>query len=152
MTAISLGPYYAAVLARLATTLVPTEGRPNAFLGEPQANRDRDGAARPYAALYPSPGWQHGVSLSGPSDQARLTFQVTAAGGDTDRALRAIDRTRAALLDWVPGAPGVECGRLTEPDDYDPGPLRVDRDVTPYRWWAPLLFTGLIWLPEGATP
>ena len=145
---VSLGAYYAAVHARLGVTL----GTRNAFIGEPIATHDSDGRAHPYAALYPSPGWQHGIHLAREIDQALLAFQVTAAGGDVDRALRAIDRVRAALTGWAPDVPGLCCGPLGEPDSYDPGPLTHDADETPSRWSSPLLFTGLIWLPEGGTP
>lgn len=144
---VSLGAYYAAVHARLGVTLGPR----NAFIGEPIATHDSDGRAHPYAALYPSPGNRRSVSLSGPSDQVRLTFQVTAAGGDIARALRAIDRVRAALTDAEPGVVGLCTGPLSEPDGYDPGPVRHDTALTPSRHYSPLLWTGLIWLPEGGT-
>ena len=145
--AIPLSGYYDAVLALLAGRI----GQGGAFLGEPLAVADEDGAARPYAALYPSPGNRRSVSLSGPSDQVRLTFQVTAAGGDIPRALRAVDRVRAALTEVEPAVAGLCTGPLSEPEDYDPGPLQHDRGVTPTRHYSPLLWTGLIWLPEGGT-
>lgn len=144
---IPLDGYYSAVLALLAGRI----GQGGAFLGEPLAVADEDGAARPYAALYPSPGNRRSVSLSGPSDQVRLTFQVTAAGGDIARALRAIDRVRAALTDAEPGVVGLCTGPLSEPDGYDPGPVRHDTALTPSRHYSPLLWTGLIWFPEGGT-
>lgn len=147
-TPIPLESYYDSIHARLGAIL----GATHAHLGEPSAVMDKDGRAHPYAALYPSPGWQHGVSLGGDVDQIALTFQVTAAGGDTARALRAIDRVREALTGFTPSSPGLCCGHLAEVDSYDPGPLRIGRDVQPARYYAPLLWTGLIWLPEGGTP
>jgi hypothetical protein len=115
--AIPLSGYYDAVLDLLAGHI----GQGGAFLGEPLAVTDEDGAARPYAALYPSPGNRRSVSLSGPSDAE-------------------------------PRVVGLCTGPLSEPDGYDPGPVRHDTALTPSRHYSPLLWTGLIWLPEGGTP
>jgi hypothetical protein len=147
--AIPLSGYYDAVLDLLAGHI----GQGGAFLGEPLAVTDEDGAARPYAALYPSPGNRRSVSLSGPSEEVRLTFQVTAAGGDIARALRAIDRVRAALTD-VGAASSLACAPARCPSRTATTPARVRHDtaLTPSRHYSPLLWTGLIWLPEGGTP
>lgn len=147
MTVVRLDDYYQSIAARLATTVGALDR--DTFIGEPSPRMDSDGRAHPYAALYPSPGWQHGVSLGQGIDQAALTFQVTAAGGDVTRCLRAVDRVRDALTDFEPAIAGACCGRLTEPTAYDPGPVRIDTDAQPSRAWVPLLFTALIWLPEG---
>ena len=143
---VPLAGYFEAVVAQVGQ---PTPvGTVDAFLGEPTVRLDKDGRARPYAAVYPGPGWLHGASLNRDSDTVTVTFQVTAAGGDIARYGRAVDRVRAALTGWAPTVPGLACGPLTEPESYDPGPARIDKDVMPSRTWAPLLFTGQIWLPE----
>lgn len=145
---IQLGPYYAAIGFRLAAIL----GADHTFVGQPVAKMDSDGKAHPHAALYPSPGWQRPIDLSGATRDLPQTFQVTAIGGDTARALRAVDRVREALTDYTPDVPGIECGPVAELASYDPGSLSVDTTYAPPRYYAPLLFTGLIWLPEGVTP
>ena len=143
---IQLGPYYAAIGFRLAVIL----GADHVFLGQPVAKLDSDGKAHPHAALYPSPGWQQPLDVSGHVLDIPQTFQVTAAGGDVPRALRAVDRVREALTGYTPDVPGIECGPLSELDSYDPGGLAVDVAVAPARYYSPLLWRGLIWLPEGA--
>ena len=109
MTVVRLDDYYQAIAARLATTVGALDR--DTFIGEPSPRMDSDGRAHPYAALYPSPGWQHGVSLGQGIDQAALTFQVTAAGGgDVARCLRAVDRVRDALTDFGPRSPVPAAG------------------------------------------
>ena len=89
-----------------------------------------------YAALYVGPGGREldDERLTGHGGTLVATFQVTAAGGDTNRGLMAAQKVMAALEGvHVPGG-GVL--RL----DYDPGPLRTDREPTPSRQYVPLMF------------
>lgn len=108
------------------------------FDGEVKARMDSDGRAHPYAVLWVSPGRDNPDEEreSGTGRAQLWTFQVTAAGGDVARCRRAVQRTLDALL-------GVRL--FTEGGfirlDFDPGPEREDRDVTPTRWFVPLSFT-----------
>ena len=131
----------AAVVARLNTVNAapPARALLDVFLGEPVANLDSDQRAHPYAAVYPSPG-HHDPAAAPLTDVADLltwTFQVTAAGGDADRCMRATGRVLAVLLGWRLEAT-ADPVRL----EFDPGPMRVDRDVSPSRCYIPLLFTA----------
>lgn len=103
-----------------------------------QVRLDPDGRAHPYAVLWASPGARHADALAGRVDRLVWSFQVTAAGGDDTRALWAVGRVLGALS-------GVrlfpEMGVLA-PEPFDPGTVRVDRDVTPHRSYVPLLFAA----------
>ena len=136
MPAVDLEVLVAAVITRLGATL----GAAHVFDGEVNAVMDSDGRAHPYAVVHVSPGNLHSLDLAGIHDVLDWRFQVTAAGGDPSRARRAIVRVRDALTghDLVV-ASGV-VGRVVEDPDYQPGPLREDRDVAPSRWYAPLQF------------
>lgn len=111
--------------------------RLDVFDGEVKAVMDGDGRAHPYAVLWASPGRHDPLEerLTGTGGDHVWTFQVTAAGGDVARCRRAVTRTLTALL-----------GKRLVPDggrvrlDFDPGPEREDRDVTPSRWFVPLSF------------
>lgn len=111
------------------------------FDGEPVAVADDDGAAHPYAALYPAPGFADTSQQVLDTTPGHLTwsFQVTAAGGDVVRGRRAVDRVNTRLLNRRLLVAGVEHGVIRAV--VDPGPLRTDRTVTPWRVWVPLLFT-----------
>ena len=115
-------------------------GDGNTALGYQAGSRDvaidGDGRAHMYAALYVGPGGREldDERLTGHGGTLVATFQVTAAGGDTTRCLMAAQKVMAALEGvHVPGG-GVL--RL----DYDPGPLRTDREPTPSRQYVPLMF------------
>ena len=104
---------------------------------------DEDGRAHIYACLYIGQGWRDpdtGAVCSTSLGPRVVTFQVTAAGGDQDRALRAAQKVVDAL-DGIP-APG-RAGVIHL--DADTGPLRVDRDPKPSRSWLPLF--GRVELP-----
>lgn len=127
-----------AVLAALRTDLgVPL--RLDVFDGDVKALMDPDGSARPYAAFYPSAGNLGSQSLCGTQEFLDWPFQVTAVGGDPTRARRAIHRVRTRLSGarLVVGDLQV---RVVEEPNYQPGPIREDRDVSPSRWYTPLQF------------
>jgi hypothetical protein len=89
-----------------------------------------------YAALYLGPGTRNPEDerVNGRGGTRIPTFQVTAAGGDPNRASRAAEKVLAAL-DGL----RVTGGGIIR-SDADPGPPRVDRDPTPFRYFVPLLF------------
>lgn len=63
--------------------------------------------------------------------------QLTCAGGTDEKALWAVDQVRAALT-GVRVTVGARNGLLHELGD--PGPLRPDKDFTPWRFFLPLDF------------
>ncbi|MGG5257461.1 hypothetical protein [Phycicoccus avicenniae] len=97
---------------------------------------DPDGRAHLYAALYVGSGWRtpEDDRLAGVSGTRVSTFQVTAAGGDIDRCLRAADKVLAALDGVLIASGGVIR------NDIDPGLPREDRDPKPSRYYLPLIF------------
>lgn len=101
-----------------------------------QVTLDPDGRAHPYAVLWASTGHQEATNLAGRPDLLTWSFQVTAAGGDDTRALWAAGK----VLDALVGARLSPTTGLVD-HDGDPGPVRQDADVTPARWYLPLLFT-----------
>lgn len=131
-----------AVLAALRVSLGTTM-RLDVFDSEPDPVPDDDGLARPYATLYTGSGTLGSVALCDSQDVLTWPFQVTAAGGDPQRARRAAARVRARLsgkeLVVNPG-PGRVRLYLVEDPDFDPGPARKDRDGTPPRWFIPMQY------------
>lgn len=131
-----------AVLAALRVDL-GAEQRLEAFFADPDPSVDEDGAAVPYATLYAGSGTLGSVTLCDSQDVLTWPFQVTAAGGDAVRALRAAARVRARLSGkelMVGTAPNQVRLRLVEDPDFDPGPARKDRDGTPPRWFIPMQY------------
>lgn len=103
--------------------------------GQPSVRLDADGRAHMYAVLYTSPGRLVAGNLTGTPGHLAWSFQVTAAGGDTHRALVAATKVRAALT----GARLSTTGGLVN-ESTDPGAIREDPGVTPSRWYVPILF------------
>lgn len=132
----------AAVLAALRVDL-GAPMRLEVFEFEPNPSPDGDGLAIPHATVYAGSGTLGSVALADCQDVLTWPFQVTAAGGDPQRALRAAARVRARLsgkeLVVNPGASQVVL-RLVEDPDFDPGPARKDRDGTPPRWFIPMQY------------
>lgn len=103
--------------------------------GQPGVRLDPDGRAHMYAVLYFSPGWLTSDRACGAPSTLAGSFQVTAAGGDVNRALTAATKVRAALT----GARlSVTSGLVGE--STDPGAVRQDLGVSPSRWYVPILF------------
>lgn len=104
--------------------------------GEPDVAIDGDGRAHMYAALYVSPGGRNleDERMSATGSTTVATFQVTAAGGDANRCLLAVQKVNAALEGRRVTGGGII--RV----DADPGTPRIDREPTPSRHYVPLLF------------
>lgn len=133
-----------AVLAALRTDL-GVSMRLDVFDGEVKAVMDADGRARPYATLYAGAGNLQAVTLDDAATVLDWPFQVTATGGDPTRARRAIHRVRTRLSGVeVPVTAGGPHLRIVEDPDYQPGPIREDRDTSPSRWFSPLQFRAAI--------
>ena len=133
---VDVDPVTTAVLTQLRTVTGL-----DVFDGEPTARMDSDGRAHPYAAVYPSGGRVVALALCGQHVDGAWSAQVTCAGGDRARCMRAVARVRSALTDWAPTVTGLSVAPLAELDDYSPE-SRVDRDVSPSRTWVALQFTA----------
>jgi hypothetical protein len=143
---IDVGPLSAAVLARLqagntaSSKLLVFHGQVGAtdWQGTAVTLADGDGRAHPYAVVYPSPGMADRMPLANVADGLLWSAQITCAGGDVDRALRAVDRVRDRLDGIRLTVAGVQVGVMREPEFATAGPVREDRDVQPSRWYAAL--------------
>lgn len=111
------------------------------FDGDVPTTLLRDGAGRvyPYVVLWPSAGYRPNEiadDLAGtPDGTLEWPFQVTVASGDVMWTLGAVRVVRAKLAGaWLT----PRTGRLRE----DPGAPNIarDPDVTPARFFVPLLF------------
>lgn len=87
-----------------------------------------------YWVLYFGPGAPTDDRLVPQPFVSSVNFQVTVAGGTESRCLFGIEQVRAKLS-------GIEIasGLITEVPS-DPGPLRVDRGVTPPRQYLPMSY------------
>lgn len=141
-----LGPLSAAVLGKLqagntaSSKLLIFHGTigDTDWQGNPVTLVDADTRAHPYAVLYPSPGTPDRMPNANVADALLWSCQITCAGGDVDRALRAVDRVRDRLDGVRLTIAGLQVGVLREPEFATAGPLREDRDVQPSRWYAAL--------------
>lgn len=128
---------HAAVLARLRaiTSLsVHDADVPKNLPAEPNTGR-----VYPYLVLWPTAGHTPDDARTlGGVDGTELTwpFQVTAAGGTVTWALQAAALARGQLEDWFPPFPGA--GQVHE--DQTAPFIGKDEDVTPARFFVPLLF------------
>lgn len=99
---------------------------------------DPDGRVHPYAVLYASPGRRFSLRQSAHPDNLDWGFQITCVGGDDNRALWCFDEVRGLFTGhWLNVGDGT---RALITEVTDPGPIRVDRGVTPHRSYFPVLF------------
>lgn len=106
--------------------------------GQPSVRLDPDGRAHMYAAVYFGVGAAQAASesLCGARDLDTLTFQVTAAGGDQDRALRAAQKVRNALTNTYLTPTS---GRCREQLDFVVA--QRDNSASPARWFVPMPYS-----------
>lgn len=90
-----------------------------------------------YAVAYYGAGQPRITRLGGRPRNLAWYGQITCAGGDSNKTLWAIDQVRAALTGKRVTV-GTRSGVLNELGD--PGPLREDRSISPYRYYLPLDF------------
>jgi hypothetical protein len=95
----------------------------------------------PYIVLYPFPGKPGpGGDLGGVSDDLDWTGQVTCAAGFETDCEHLVDRVHALLFRATPTVAGIVLGQLVPPPGYDPGPVRIDRTISPPRFSVPLQY------------
>ncbi|HEY1175507.1 MAG TPA: hypothetical protein VGF17_05070, partial [Phytomonospora sp.] len=111
--------------------------RVDVFVGEPKAVMDSDQRAHAYLAIFPSPGVLSVAdqSVSGHGGPRDWRFQVTAAGGDVARCIKAVQRAQDVLVETR-----LDDSTGLVREDGDPGAIRPDTTVSPTRWFVPLLF------------
>lgn len=119
-----------------------TAGPVNLFRGKVDGPPlDEDGTVHAYAVLYESPGRRSGSRLGSTRDRVDSTFQVTCAAGDTNRCLAAVDKVTTALTGHQLEIPGrSRKPRIVEDEANAFLSIVEDTDVTPSRFYVPLLF------------
>lgn len=122
----------------------------SAWLGEPDVEPlpqipDSDGRVKPYTILWPGAGTPT-LELDAADTAVDLewTIQITCAAGYPEDLVALVGRVDAAFYRWIPSLTGLVCDRFRPPPGYDPGPIRLDRDVTPHRPWLPLQYRTTI--------
>lgn len=108
----------------------------NVFVAELPSNPplDPDKRVHPYAVFFPGGGKAFGDRLNDAPTDLRWDFRVLFVGGDTDRALWALDKIRAALTGKRP----TGGARLKEV--LDEVNTRVETDVVPSRTSGAILY------------
>jgi hypothetical protein len=100
-----------------------------------------DDRVGPYVVLYPFPGHPGpGGDLGGTADDLDYTCQVTCAAGYAPDCEHLVDRVHQLLYKWTPSVAGIVLGQLNPPPGYDPGPVRIDRTISPPRFSVPLQY------------
>lgn len=96
---------------------------------------DADGTVHAYAVFYPGAGAPPAARrVGGRVRNLGWSFQVSCVGGDRTRLLWCLDTIRGRLT-------GQKLGGGVLREQGDPGPLRQDTSVTPYRYRLPLDYT-----------
>lgn len=102
---------------------------------------DADGTVHAYAVLYESPGRRSGSRVGAVRDQFDGTFQVTCVGGDAVRCLWCVDQVVAALTGLQLTVPNrTRKVRIVEDESNASRNVLTDEDVSPVRFFVPLLF------------
>lgn len=128
-----------AVLARLA--LVPNLKVYDGMIRQddpPPVITGSGGVVKPYAILYAGGGRGYSDRLAGGTSALSWSPQVTVAAGHPADCLAAVDRVRAQLTDQPLTISDGVTGHLREV--VDPGNVRVDEQVTPPRFYVPMIF------------
>lgn len=97
----------------------------------------KDETVDAYVVAYYSGGQGFRPRLGGKPRHLGWSAQITCAGGNDVKVLWAVDQVRAALT-GTRVTNGQRSGLLHELGD--PGPMRTDRAITPYRYYLPLDF------------
>jgi hypothetical protein len=144
---VELLPFIEAVETRLKgglpTTSPPTKG----YLSEPVdvPRLGGSGHVQRYWVLHPFAGTSvTDQDFAGISVDIDWTFQLTLAAGYSRDVYALVDLVRSLFHRWAPEVEGYVCGELRPPPGFDPGPVRLDRDVEPYRPYLPLQFRTTI--------
>lgn len=131
-----------AVMARLESEVVGVAVYRGMVDGAAATVVGSNGRVRRYVTLWPSPGTPGTENDLGDSIvDVDWLIQVTCVAAEVDDTLQTAGDVHQVLFRWAPVITGVVTGGFRVPPGYDPGPIRVDTDMTPARYYLPLQFT-----------
>ncbi len=140
MTTISRHELTVAVFDRLDTLANLTVFKAE-VPSKPPVIDDASGRVGPYAVVYPTGGTPNSdVDLGDSNDDLDWGVQVTVAAGYLEDLMYTVDQVDGLLFRWSPTLAGAHVGRLHPPLGFNSGPARRDEDVSPPRFWLPLLY------------
>lgn len=94
-----------------------------------------------YDVLYPFPAHPGpGGDLGNQSDDLDYTCQITCAAGFGPDCEWLADKVHQLFFMWAPSVAGIVLGQFQPPPGYDPGPIRIDRSISPPRFSVPLQY------------
>lgn len=102
---------------------------------------------QPYALVFTAPGDNLERPLGGPDGGEEASLYVTVAADTQGKTLDAVNRARRVLDGAflpVSGTDSTHQVGVLWLAGYRPPPPTRDPDVTPDRWFVPLIFTALI--------
>jgi hypothetical protein len=103
----------------------------------PPTYPDSDRVA-PYVVLFDGTGTVNlEPDLAYRNEDLAWTPQITIAAGFSPDCVQLVDRVCAWVYRWSPVLEGVAAGLLEPPPGFDPGPVRIDRTVSPPRFFVP---------------
>jgi hypothetical protein len=139
---VELLPFVKAVETRLST-LTSASG----YLGEAGdvPRLDSAGHVGRYWVLHPFAGTPFtDADLAETYVDIDWTFQLTLAAGFARDVVGLLDVVRPLFHRWAPAVDGYVAGFCEPPPGFDPGPVRLDRDVKPFRPFLPLQYRTTI--------
>lgn len=104
---------------------------------DPPQIADDDPRVRPYWVLRTQPGRPDDERMTGDLVGVQWGFQLTIAAGVEDHLDHFADEVIGLMHGW---RPFPETARCWMDRDFIPGPNQRDDDVTPPRFWTPLIF------------
>jgi len=103
-----------------------------------------DDRVAPYLVLYPFPGNPGPAGdLGDTAVDLDYTFQATCVAGYSRDCEHLVDLVHPLYFCWTPTVTGLgpsQIGTFKPPPGYDPGPVRIDRTISPPRFSVPLQY------------
>jgi hypothetical protein len=99
---------------------------------------DPSGRVAPYVVLFDGAGPTNlEPDLGGRNEDLLWSPQIIIAAGFSADCVQLVDQVCAWVYRWSPVIPGLVAGGLEPPAGFDPGVVRIDRAVSPPRFFLP---------------
>lgn len=104
---------------------------------DPPMMPDVPDVVAPYVVLFDGTGATNlEPDLAYANEDLRWAPTITIAAGFVEDCVQTIDRVCSWIYRWRPVVEGVNAGFLEPPDGFDPGTPRLDRTVSPPRFFV----------------